>query len=143
MTKKIHFHLRDETRPNEARTPLTPDDAKLILSNPNYSITVEKSTQRIFPIEQYVAAGCGVAESTTWTNISLKQEKSDENVFVLGLKELPLAGEHIPSNPSIIVPNALQQRHITFAHCYKGQGSWKKTMGRLRKAKVNCWIWSF
>lgn len=128
--RKIHFWLREESREGEQRTPLTPEDAQFLLQDPNYKITVEKSSQRCFPIQDYEKAGCEIAPSSSWINLSSGAERSDETLFILGLKELPVENQKLASNADISVPHELSQRHITFAHCYKNQHSWKNVLGR-------------
>ena len=66
------------------------------------TVTVERSPQRIFPIEAYEAAGCRVVEPHSWTVAPL-------DAVVVGLKELPEE------------PGELRHRHVFFGHAYKGQ----------------------
>ncbi|MEU8779403.1 saccharopine dehydrogenase [Streptomyces sp. NPDC048606] len=94
--------MRSETRPTERRAPLTPDGAALLVEH-GVRITVEESDHRVFPLEEYAAAGCRTAPAGSWA------EAAPGSAYVLGLKELPAAPEH------------LHHRHVYFGHAYKGQ----------------------
>ncbi|GGW94966.1 saccharopine dehydrogenase [Streptomyces lomondensis] len=98
---ELHLWLRHEARTTERRTPVVPDDARRLVEN-GVELTVEESPQRVFPIEEYQAAGCRVAPAGSWVT-------APPDAVVLGLKELP--GE----------PAELTHRHIFFGHAYKGQ----------------------
>lgn len=98
---ELHLWLRHEARTTERRTPVVPDDARRLVEN-GVALTVEDSPQRVFPIEEYEAAGCRVAPAGSWVS-------APRDAVVLGLKELP--GE----------PAELAHRHIFFGHAYKGQ----------------------
>ena len=107
-----HFWLRSEIRDDEFRTPLTPKGAKKLLDD-GISVTVEKSTGRVFSIDEYRSMGCEIAESGSWRS-------SDKKTIILGLKEL---------NNEI----ALSHRHIMFAHAYKEQKDSKKTLDCFKR----------
>ncbi|TQE28397.1 saccharopine dehydrogenase [Streptomyces ipomoeae] len=93
--------LRHETRATERRAPLVPDDAAHLIGQ-GVEITVEESPQRVFPLAEYVRAGCASAPAGSWV-------EAPGDTYVLGLKELPAQ------------PRALRHRHIYFGHAYKGQ----------------------
>jgi saccharopine dehydrogenase (NAD+, L-lysine-forming) len=65
-------------------------------------LTVEESPQRIFPIEEYEAAGCRRAPAGSWVS-------APRDAVILGLKELPAE------------PEELIHRHVCFGHAYKRQ----------------------
>lgn len=124
---QIHFWLRDEVKPNEHRSPLTPKTAAELIKA-GYKLSVEKSTTRfatlakltlyrIFTDDEFQKVGATLVEGHSWP-------RAPKDAFILGLKELPLKDER----PGI--PNELNHRHIYFAHCYKGQSNWKESMGR-------------
>ncbi|MEU0204633.1 MULTISPECIES: saccharopine dehydrogenase [unclassified Streptomyces] len=98
---ELHLWLRHEARTTERRTPVVPDDARRLVEN-GVELTVEESPQRVFPIEEYQAAGCRVAPAGSWVT-------APPDAVVLGLKELPDE------------PAELTHRHIFFGHAYKGQ----------------------
>lgn len=93
--------LRHEPRTTERRTPIVPSDARRLVEN-GVRVTVERSPQRIFPIEAYEEVGCRIAEPNSW-------QSAPEDTVVLGLKELDDE------------PSELRHRHIFFGHAYKGQ----------------------
>jgi saccharopine dehydrogenase (NAD+, L-lysine-forming) len=99
---ELHLWLRHEVRSTERRTPIVPSDARRLVDS-GVTLTVEESPQRIFPIEQYEAVGCGVAPAGSWAS------RAPEDAVVVGLKELPDQ------------PAALPHRHVFFGHAYKGQ----------------------
>ncbi|WP_328959513.1 saccharopine dehydrogenase [Kitasatospora purpeofusca] len=94
--------MRHETRRNERRAALAPADARGLIER-GVRLTVEESSQRVFPVHEYAAAGCVIAPQGSWASLCPSEE------YVLGLKELP--GE----------PARLGHRHIYFGHAYKGQ----------------------
>ncbi|MEM8681889.1 MAG: saccharopine dehydrogenase [Pseudomonadota bacterium] len=106
-----HIWLRAETKPNEQRTPLTPRGAKTLIDK-GFRITVEIDRDRIFPIDDYRAAGCEVVEGGAWID-------APSDAFILGLKEL--AEEDFE----------LEHRHIHFAHVFKGQSGASEMLGRF------------
>ncbi|MCX4855488.1 saccharopine dehydrogenase [Streptomyces canus] len=99
---ELHLWLRHEVRSTERRTPVVPSDARRLVDS-GVTLTVEESPQRIFPIEEYEAAGCRVAPAGSWAS------RAPLDAVVVGLKELPDE------------PAALPHRHIFFGHAYKGQ----------------------
>ncbi|MEM9689001.1 MAG: saccharopine dehydrogenase [Pseudomonadota bacterium] len=106
-----HIWLRAETKPNEARTPLTPEGARSLLDK-GFAVTVEVDRDRVFPIDHYRAAGCDTADGGSWID-------APSDAFILGLKEL--ADEDFE----------LQHRHIHFAHVFKGQSGANNMLGRF------------
>ncbi len=102
-----HFWLRSEDRGDEYRTPITPGGARKLL-NSGIKVTVEESSKRIFPTDEYSAIGCEIASKGSW-------KRSPSHAIVLGLKELDNE-------------NALSHRHIMFAHVFKGQKDSTKTL---------------
>lgn len=107
-----------------------------------YRVTVERSTQRIFPIDEYERVGCDIVGSHHWTRLSESRQHTAETVFILGLKDLPEGGKvyHVSSNGNgagvggsgeVTIPTQLSQRHIFFAHCYKGQANWRDVLSRF------------
>uniref|UniRef100_A0A7S3ZC48 Saccharopine dehydrogenase [NAD(+), L-lysine-forming] n=1 Tax=Lotharella globosa TaxID=91324 RepID=A0A7S3ZC48_9EUKA len=105
--------LRHEVKPGEERTALTPETAKELI-DAGFRVTVEKSTTRCIPIEEYEKVGCKIAETASWPSAPYP-------TIILGLKELPEDGTD------------LIHRHILFAHCYKGQAGWKELLARFKK----------
>ncbi|MCZ0985784.1 saccharopine dehydrogenase [Streptomyces diastatochromogenes] len=99
---ELHLWLRHEARTTERRTPVVPADARRLIES-GVRLTVEESPQRIFPIEEYEAAGCGRAATGSWVT-------APPESVILGLKELP-------DNE----PATLTHRHIFFGHAYKQQ----------------------
>ncbi|MEU0409738.1 saccharopine dehydrogenase [Streptomyces griseorubiginosus] len=99
---ELHLWLRHEVRSTERRTPLVPSDARRLV-DAGVTLTVEESPQRIFPIEQYEAAGCSVAATGSWSS------RAPRDAVIVGLKELPDE------------PATLPHRHIFFGHAYKQQ----------------------
>ncbi len=108
-----HLWLRDETKPQEHRTALTPQDARRLVAA-GFKLTVESSEVRIFSDDEYVKASCSLVAPGSWRN-------APENAFILGLKELP--EEQAP----------LKHRHIYFAHAYKEQNGWKELLTRFKQ----------
>ncbi|MFE0250978.1 saccharopine dehydrogenase [Streptomyces sp. NPDC059010] len=98
---ELHLWLRHEVRSTERRTPIVPSDARRLVES-GVTLTVEESPQRIFPVEEYEAAGCRIAPSGSWVS-------APADTVVLGLKELPDE------------PAELTHRHIYFGHAYKQQ----------------------
>ncbi|EEA27229.1 Saccharopine dehydrogenase [Talaromyces marneffei ATCC 18224] len=103
--------LRAETKPQEARSALTPTTTKALL-DAGYDVTVEKSSQSIFDDEEYATVGARLVEEGSWV------KDAPKDTYILGLKELP--EDDFP----------LEHVHISFAHCYKKQGGWEKVLSR-------------
>ncbi len=101
MTEVLRLWMRNEERSNERRAPVAPRDAAW-LQNAGVQLTVERSSQRVFPIEDYATAGCQIAEANTWPDAPLGD-------IIIGLKELPDQ------------PDTLRHRHVFFGHAFKEQ----------------------
>lgn len=108
----MHLWLRAEHRPDEARTPLTPDGAAALIAR-GFAVTVEASPRRIFAQAAYAAAGCRLAPAGAWP-------EAPPEALILGLKELPEG-----SGP-------LSHTHIFFGHAYKGQPGAARLLARFR-----------
>lgn len=101
MTAELTLWLRAESRTDERRTPLVPEDvAKLVTGG--IEVVVEKSAHRVFPDAEYAAVGARLADTGSWPD-------APEAAVVLGLKELPAE------------PYPLRHRHVFFGHAYKDQ----------------------
>jgi saccharopine dehydrogenase (NAD+, L-lysine-forming) len=111
MPSSTGIWLRREAAPTEQRTPLIPQHAARLLAA-GLSVTVEESTHRAFPIEEYAAAGCRVVPGDTWPDAPASD-------FVLGLKEPSAAAKQ------------LTHSHIFFGHAYKGQEGGPALLRRL------------
>ncbi|KAK3067756.1 holo-[acyl-carrier-protein] synthase, partial [Coniosporium uncinatum] len=105
--------------PMEHRSALTPTTTKKLI-DAGYTINVERSPtdplyKRIFPDKEFEDAGATLVEKGSWVN-------APEDHIIIGLKELDDSD-----------PFPLKHAHVTFAHCYKGQGGWEKTLDRWRR----------
>ncbi|CAI9418749.1 saccharopine dehydrogenase [Nocardioides sp. T2.26MG-1] len=107
----VHVWIRSESRGTERRAPVVPADVRPLL-DAGLQVTVEASAQRIFPTEEYVAAGASVAAEGSWVD-------APDDAYVLGIKELPDE------------PESLRHRHIYFAHAFKGQADARRTLERF------------
>jgi saccharopine dehydrogenase (NAD+, L-lysine-forming) len=103
--------MRHEMRQTECRAPIMPADAKALIEH-GISLTVEESPQRVFPIGDYAEAGCQITPAGSWTG-------ADEDVFVVGLKELP-------DDPLL-----LHHRHVFFGHAFNGQQGGAELLSRF------------
>lgn len=111
MTDAPRLWVRHEVRGTERRTPIVPADARLLVDC-GVPVTVEGSPQRVFPISDYAAAGCRIAEPGSWVD-------APDDEFIVGLKELP------------DTPAALRHRHVFFGHAYKGQRGARQLLQRF------------
>jgi saccharopine dehydrogenase (NAD+, L-lysine forming) len=111
MSDGVRLWVRAEVRASERRTPVVPSDARALVEA-GFRVTVEESPRRVFPIEDYVAAGCAVAPAGSWVD-------ADPDVVVVGLKELPDG------------PAELRHRHVLFAHAFKGQPGAEEVLRRF------------
>ncbi|MDB4111247.1 saccharopine dehydrogenase [Yoonia sp.] len=107
-----HIWVRSESRPHEERVGLTPQGAGSLLAA-GYDVTVEESSQRIFPIADYAAVGCAIVPEFSWVD-------APDDAIIFGLKELPEDG------------TPLRHRHIMFGHAYKDQPSGKILLERFK-----------
>ncbi|PCH74729.1 MAG: saccharopine dehydrogenase [Rhodobacteraceae bacterium] len=106
-----HLWVRAEQRPNEERVGLTPDGARALL-DAGIKVTVEQSSVRAIPIDDYRAAGCTIAPENSWPD-------APADAIIFGLKELPEDA------------TPLTHRHILFGHAYKGQPSGQILLARF------------
>lgn len=113
MLKPVSLWMRCETCADEHRAPISPDDA-LCLVQSGFDVTVERSPDRAFAIEDYDDAGCTIADAGSWV-------KAPRDAFVIGLK-------HLPDDPA-----ALSHRHIFFGHAYKGQAGAERLLARFAR----------
>jgi saccharopine dehydrogenase (NAD+, L-lysine-forming) len=105
--------LRAESRADEARTPLTPAQVAQLCAA-GWRVVTERCAQRAFRDEDYAAAGSRLRPAGSW-------RAAPTETCVIGLKELPEDGQ------------SLAQRHIYFAHAYKGQSGWRALLRRFRE----------
>ncbi|MCJ1309911.1 Saccharopine dehydrogenase [Agyrium rufum] len=110
------LHLRAEDKIMEHRSALTPSTTAALIKA-GYTINVERSPtsplrKRIFSDDDFSAAGATPVPEGSWTRTS-------KDHIIIGLKELDDTD-----------PFPLKHNHITFAHCYKKQGGWEKTLAR-------------
>ncbi len=111
------IYLRAETKADEYRTPLVPEDAKKLLEA-GYQVLVESSSNRCFKDEAYKVVGCELTKAAEWIHLS-----PSKNTWILGLKELPTE------------PTELTGQHIFFAHCFKGQKGSQNLLSRFKRGK--------
>lgn len=104
--------LRDETKPFEERSALTPEAAKALMLM-GHEVVVESSKNRVFRDEEYKRLGCKMMPSNSWIT------DAPSGAIILGLKELE--EKEFP----------LVHRHIHFAHVYKGQNGAKECLNRF------------
>ncbi|MBU0640902.1 MAG: hypothetical protein KKB50_18715 [Planctomycetes bacterium] len=95
----------------EARVPLTPPDVQRLISTHGVEFCVQSSPARVFPDEQYAAAGAVVAADLAGCPI------------ILGVKEIP---------PERLEP---EKTYIYFAHVIKGQAANMPALRRLLDLK--------
>lgn len=106
-----HIWLRDETKTGERRSPLTPRIAEELI-DAGFLLTVERSTERIFPDSDFEAAGATLVPPGAWT-------EAPADAVILGLKGLP------PGD------SPLHRTHIYFAHAFKKQAGWEEVLARF------------
>ena len=104
--------MRAECRPAERRAGITPQGARELVAE-GFTVVVEESSTRVFPIGEYAKAGCEIASPESWRH-------AREDAFIFGLKELP--EDDTP----------LRHRHIMFGHAFKGQSSATKLLERFK-----------
>jgi hypothetical protein len=112
-----HLWLRAETKPGEARSPLTPEGTRQLIQA-GTSVTVERSSVRIFDDGEFENAGATLAPPGSWP-------QAPADAWIFGLKELP--------EPPSGSDGALSHRHIYFAHAFKEQEGWQDLLGRFVK----------
>ncbi|MEC4019656.1 saccharopine dehydrogenase [Streptomyces sp. H27-D2] len=111
MSDMPRLWMRQESRPSERRAPIVPEDAARLVES-GVRLTVEKSPQRVFPLADYVEAGCRIEEAGGWTD-------APDGHYIVGLKELPEK------------PDDLRHKHIYFGHAYKGQTGARELLDRF------------
>jgi len=69
-TKNLSISILREARVDENRTPFTPDQIKILISNfPNLTILVQPSKKRCFKDEEYFKAGAKIKEDISCSDI--------------------------------------------------------------------------
>lgn len=112
LISNVHLWVRAEQRQNEERVGITPHGVTELLAK-GFNVTVEESSQRVIPIDEYRATGCNIAPEGSW-------ETAPSEAIIFGLKELPETG------------TPLRHRHIMFGHAYKGQPSGRVLLDRFK-----------
>lgn len=105
--------MRHEARATERRAPITPADAQRLIGD-GITLTVERSPQRIFPDDEYAAAGAELVEAGSWVD-------APDDAVIVGIKELPDE------------PADLRHTHVFFGHAYKGQTGARELLTRFRR----------
>ncbi|NKC02235.1 MAG: saccharopine dehydrogenase [Pseudomonadales bacterium] len=105
--------LRAETKDQEARSALAPDQIRQLISA-DFEIVVERSEQRAIDDSAFSDTGCAMVDTGSWRDAPL-------DAWILGLKELPEEDF------------ALSHRHIYFAHAYKKQQGWQNLLRRFKQ----------
>ena len=103
--------IRAEENPLETRTPIAPSEIAALLDT--YRISVESSTARCYPDEEYRDSGANIVARGYWART--------QHSLVIGLKGLPPAVKVCPT-----------QTHMYFAHCFKGQEGRDTVLSQLR-----------
>jgi saccharopine dehydrogenase-like NADP-dependent oxidoreductase/alanine dehydrogenase len=111
LQRGLHLWLRAETKPGEARTPLTPAGVRALVAA-GARVTVEQSDLRAIPAADYAAAGAAIVPGGTWTS-------APDDAVIVGIKELPTS----------TMP--LVHRHVYFAHCFKEQAGAREVLQRF------------
>ena len=108
------IHLRAEQKPLEHRSFSPAVIGSLVQAG--FTVNVERTSidpifRRIFDDDEYAAVGATLVDTGSWPRVA-------DGTIILGLKELPDDDF------------ALQNDHITFAHCYKNQTGWDTVLSR-------------
>jgi saccharopine dehydrogenase (NADP+, L-glutamate forming) len=111
----LHLWLRAETKPGEARTPLTPAGVRALVAQ-GARVTVEQSPLRAIPVDDYAQAGAAVVAAGAWAS-------APSDAVILGIKELPTS------------TTPLVHRHVYFAHCFKEQAGAREVLQRFVDGK--------
>lgn len=106
--------VRAETKPLEHRSALTPTTTKALI-DAGYNVHVEVSSLRIFKDEEFEAVGAKLVPEGSWVD-------APRSSLIIGLKEFPDSDEF-----------PLHHTHIQFAHCYKQQAGWTRTISRFAR----------
>lgn len=104
--------MRGETKPLEHRSALTPTTTKALI-DAGYTVHVEVSPLRIFKDEEFEVVGAKLVPEGSWVD-------APPTSLIIGLKELPDSDEF-----------PLHHTHLQFAHCYKQQAGWTRTLSRF------------
>tara|TARA_R110002095_G_scaffold212178_1_gene201072 strand:- start:2140 stop:3210 length:1071 start_codon:yes stop_codon:yes gene_type:complete len=107
-----HIWVRAEQRENEQRVGITPEGVRALMAA-GMSVTVEESSCRAIPIEDYRKTGCEIAAEGSWPD-------APTDAIIFGLKELPESDSPLP------------HRHIMFGHAYKGQADGPALLRRFK-----------
>lgn len=97
-------------------SPLSPSTTKALVEA-GYTVNVERSDpsperKRIFSDSSFEEAGATIVPQGSWVD-------APTDHIILGLKELDETKDFPLKHP-----------HVTFAHCFKNQGGWEKTLSR-------------
>jgi saccharopine dehydrogenase (NAD+, L-lysine forming) len=123
----MNLVLRSEVKKHERRTPIIPSHAKLLTqlgSKLGYSVKVEKSPNRIYPDNEYLAAGCELMNGAVWADMSLDH-------YIMGIKELP--EDNFP----------LRHSHIYYAHAFKQQAGAAQILSRFKAGRGKIYDFEF
>ncbi len=107
------FWLRAETKKNEFRRALVPNDCAKII-NAGHTIYIEDWKESIIPTHEYTKVGCLATTANSW------HKEAPNDAIIIGLKELP---NDIPS---------FRHTHIYFAHVYKEQQESTTILNKFR-----------
>lgn len=110
--EQVHLWLRAESKPQEQRTALTPENTKQLIEA-GFKVTIESSSQSIFSTNLYQDSGADIVPEGSWVD-------APKNAIILALKELP--EDNFP----------LTHQHIYFAHAYKEQQGWQDLLNRFK-----------
>ena len=108
----LHLWIRAEERPNEMRSPVTPDGVAALIAA-GIKVTVEGAAHRVFTPGDFATAGAGIAMPGGWRG-------APADAVIVGLKELPADG------------TPLTHTHVMFGHAYKGQPDGQVLLGRFK-----------
>ena len=108
----MHLWIRSEVRDFEKRVGITPNAVVELISK-GFEVTVEDSSGRAVPIQNYKNAGANIVPSNSW-------QSAPDHAIIFGLKELP-------ENVEI-----LKHRHIMFGHAFKGQSGAAALLKRFK-----------
>jgi len=108
----MHLWIRSEVRDFEKRVGITPNAVTELISK-GFEVTVEDSSSRAIPTQNYRNVGANIVPSNSW-------QFAPDHAIIFGLKELP---ENI---------KILKHRHIMFGHAYKGQSGAADLLKRFK-----------
>lgn len=97
----VILYLRNEENINEYRTPLTPNDTKILLEN-DFIIYIQSSDTRIYTNDEYKKVGCIITDDP-WYDSKFK------HALIIGIKEMK------------DLDKLLNNNHVFFSHSYKNQ----------------------